>query len=58
MELDPELGRNLQKMANFDGDVEATFGQVFQVSYEVRRPEDQRAAVGLLLKGGFCLSLS
>ena len=32
--LDPQLGRNLQKMIDFDGDVEATFGQVFQVTFE------------------------
>jgi hypothetical protein len=32
--LDPQLGRNLQKMVDFEGDVEATFGQVFQVAFE------------------------
>ncbi len=32
--LDPQLGRNLQKMVDFEGDVEETFGQVFQVAFE------------------------
>lgn len=33
-ELDPSLARSLEKMRAFDGDVEATFGQTFQVSVE------------------------
>jgi len=34
-ELDPQLASNLAKMRDFDGDIEATFGAVFQGSFEV-----------------------
>ena len=33
-ELDPQLGRNLEKMLRFEGDVQEVFGQVFQVNVE------------------------
>uniref|UniRef100_A0A7S2S0T5 HECT-type E3 ubiquitin transferase n=2 Tax=Rhizochromulina marina TaxID=1034831 RepID=A0A7S2S0T5_9STRA len=35
IEAQPTLGRSLKTMLDFDGDIEATFSQVFQVSYEV-----------------------
>lgn len=34
-ELDPLLAANLAKMRDFAGDIETTFGAVFQVSFEV-----------------------
>ena len=30
----PELGRGLQQLLDFDGDVEATFAQSFEVQYD------------------------
>jgi len=35
IDAQPALGRSLKVMLNFDGNVETTFSQVFQVSYEV-----------------------
>jgi len=35
IEAQPQLGRNLKQMRDFQGNIEETFGQVFQVSYEV-----------------------
>ena len=35
LEAQPTIGRSLQQMLDFEGDVEATFGVHFQVSYEV-----------------------
>eukprot|EP00903_Cladosiphon_okamuranus_P014085 g13092.t1 len=34
-EAQPDLGRGLQQLLDFDGDVEATFARTFQISYEV-----------------------
>ena len=35
VDLQPELARGLQQLLDFDGDVQATFGACFQISYEV-----------------------
>lgn len=35
-EAQPAVGRGLQQLLDFDGDVEATFSRTFQISYEVR----------------------
>jgi len=35
IELDPILGNNLLKMLKFQGNIETTFDQVFQISYEL-----------------------
>lgn len=35
VEAQPSLGRGLQQLLDFDGDVEATFSRTFQISYEV-----------------------
>ena len=34
----PALGRGLQQLLDFDGDVESTFARTFQISYEVLLP--------------------
>ncbi|CAN0298575.1 unnamed protein product, partial [Laminaria digitata] len=34
-EAQPALGRGLQQLLDFDGDVESTFARTFQISYEV-----------------------
>lgn len=35
-EAQPSLGRGLQQLLDFEGDVEAAFQRTFQISYEVR----------------------
>jgi hypothetical protein len=34
VELDPALGRGLQSLLTFDGDIEETFGWTFQIEYD------------------------
>lgn len=34
-EAQPSLGRGLQQLLDFEGDVEAVFSRTFQISYEV-----------------------
>ena len=35
IDCQPVLGRNLKKIRDFDGNIEETFGQVFQISFEM-----------------------